>query len=79
MHQRIQQVWLLDAEAAFGAIPTRLRLHADPRFSGRGVTIAVVDVGFYPHPDLTQPANRNKRWDGRASLNSVLFVPLPRA
>jgi serine protease AprX len=62
LHQHIQQVWPLDAEAAFGAIPTPLRLHADPRFTGRGVTIAMVDVGFYPHPDLTQPANRIRAW-----------------
>lgn len=62
MHQGIQQVWPLDAEAAFGAIPTPLRLHADPRFTGRGVTIAMVDVGFYPHPDLIQPTNRIRAW-----------------
>jgi serine protease AprX len=62
LHERIQQAWPLDAEAAFGAIPTPLRLHADPRFTGRGVTIAMVDVGFYPHPDLTQPANRVRAW-----------------
>lgn len=62
LHQRIQQVWPLDAEAAFGAIPTPLRLHADPRFTGRGVAIAMVDVGFFPHPDLTQPANRIRAW-----------------
>jgi serine protease AprX len=62
LHERIQQVWPLDAEAAFGAIPTPLRLHADPRFTGRGVTIAMVDVGFCPHPDLTQPVNRIRAW-----------------
>jgi serine protease AprX len=62
LHQGIQQVWPLDAEAAFGAIPTPLRLHADPRFTGRGVTIAMVDVGFYPHPDLTRPTNRIRAW-----------------
>lgn len=25
---------------------------------GRGVTIAIIDTGTYPHPDLTKPANR---------------------
>jgi serine protease AprX len=54
----IQDVWPLDAEAAFGALPTPLRMRADPRFTGRGVTIAMVDAGFYPHPDLTRPTNR---------------------
>ena len=61
-HERIQTVWPLNAEAAFGALPTPLRLHADPRFTGHGQTIALIDAGFYPHPDLTQPANRIKAW-----------------
>lgn len=54
----IQDVWPLDAEAAFGALPTPLRMRADPRFTGRGVTIAMVDAGFYPHADLVRPVNR---------------------
>jgi serine protease AprX len=54
----VQSAWPLDAEAAFGAIPTPLRLRADPRFTGRGVTLALVDSGFYPHPDLVEPRNR---------------------
>ena len=62
LHEAIQTAWPLDAEAAFGVLPTRLRLHADPRFSGKGVTIAVVDAGFYPHPDLVQPQNRIRVW-----------------
>jgi len=62
LHEQIQAVWPLDAEAAFGALPTPLRLHADPRFTGQGVTIALIDVGFYPHPDLVQPVNRIRAW-----------------
>lgn len=62
LHDGIQKVWPLDAEAAFGAMPSPLRLHADPRFSGRGVTIALIDSGFYPHPDLVQPRNRIRAW-----------------
>src|SRR6266536_4421278 len=62
LHEAIQTAWPLDAEAAFGVLPTRLRLHADPRFSGKGVTIALVDAGFYPHPDLAQPRNRIRVW-----------------
>jgi serine protease AprX len=62
LHEAVQQVWPLDAEAAFGVLPTRLRLRADPRFSGRGITIAVVDSGFYPHADLIQPQNRIRAW-----------------
>jgi serine protease AprX len=40
------------------ALPVPLRLHANPGLRGRGVVIAFVDSGFYPHPDLTQPHNR---------------------
>src|SRR5262245_59862558 len=54
-HESVQAHWPIDAGAAYGAIPTPLRLHADPRFTGRGVTIAFIDAGFFPHPDLTEP------------------------
>ncbi|HVZ16115.1 MAG TPA: S8 family serine peptidase, partial [Terriglobales bacterium] len=62
LHHSIQNVWPLDAEAAFGALPTPLRMHADPRFHGKGVKIAFIDSGFYPHPDLVQPFNRIRTW-----------------
>lgn len=39
-------------------LPTSLRLNADLRFSGRGVTMAFVDSGFYPHDDFLLPENR---------------------
>ena len=39
-------------------LPTPLRMDADERFTGRGVTIAFLDSGFYAHPDLTTPDNR---------------------
>jgi serine protease AprX len=39
-------------------LSTPLRMDADERFTGRGVTIAFLDSGFYPHPDLTKPHNR---------------------
>ncbi len=53
----------LDAHAAIFAqteyvLPTPLRLDVDERFTGRGVTIAFLDSGFYGHPDLTKPVNR---------------------
>lgn len=34
------------------ALPLPERLHADARFTGRGVAIAFLDSGFYPHNDL---------------------------
>src|SRR3989441_10589721 len=39
-------------------LPTPLRMDADERFTGRGVTVAFLDSGFYAHPDLTTPRNR---------------------
>jgi serine protease AprX len=39
-------------------LPTPWRMEADERFTGRGVTIAFLDSGFYAHEDLTQPENR---------------------
>jgi serine protease AprX len=62
LHAGLQSAWPLDPEAAFGALPTPLRLHADPCFTGKGVALALIDAGFYPHPDLTQPHNRIRAW-----------------
>src|SRR5882724_6463028 len=42
----------------FAVIPTHERLDADPNYNGNGVTLAFLDSGFYPHPDLVEPANR---------------------
>jgi serine protease AprX len=39
-------------------LSTPLRLDADERFTGKDVTIAFLDSGFYPHVDLTTPRNR---------------------
>lgn len=36
----------------FAVIPTPEKLRADSRFTGRGVRIAFLDSGFYPHPDF---------------------------
>jgi serine protease AprX len=40
--------------------PIAERLGADERFTGRGVTIAFLDAGFYAHPDLVRPRSRIK-------------------
>lgn len=59
-------------------LSTPLRLDADDRFTGRGVTIAFLDSGFYPHVDLTTPVNRiigyRNLLDEDGDLNS-LFQP----
>ena len=39
-------------------LPTPFRLDADERFTGRGITVAFLDSGFYAHPDLTTPQSR---------------------
>jgi serine protease AprX len=39
-------------------LSTPLRLDASESFTGKGVTIAFLDSGFYPHADLTEPRNR---------------------
>jgi len=76
-HESVQRAWPLDAEAAFGALPTPVRLHGDPRYRGRGVTIALVDGAFYPHADLTRPRNRIRAWvdAGRQDLRVLRFGP----
>lgn len=45
-------------QSDYEIIPTPLRLNVVSKYSGRGVTIAFLDSGFYPHPDLTMPNNR---------------------
>jgi serine protease AprX len=42
----------------FAVIPTHVRLNADPNYTGKGVTVAFLDSGFYPHPDLLLPKKR---------------------
>ena len=77
LHEQIQTEWPLDAEAAFGVLPTPLRLHADPRFSGQGVTIAMLDSDFYPHPDLIRPMNRIRAWVDATTepITALTFQP----
>ncbi len=73
VHEMVQQVGLNRATANLprelgnhpiygqaepAALPIGVRLRANPHYAGRGVRIAFLDSGFYPHPDLTQPRNR---------------------
>ena len=66
LHETIQAAWPLDAETAFGALPIPIRMHSDPNFKGKGITLAMIDSGFFPHPDLCQPHNRIKAWANAA-------------
>ena len=45
----------------FIILPTPMRLDADARFTGKGVTICFIDSGFYQHPDLTMHSNCIKK------------------
>lgn len=44
----------------FIILPTGLRLDADQRYTGKGITICFIDSGFYLHPDLVTHRNRIK-------------------
>ena len=55
-------------------IPTPLRVRASPHYTGRGVTIAFLDSGFYPHADLTEPNNRIK-----LHVDATLSEPVEKA
>jgi serine protease AprX len=46
------------ARGAWPILPTALRLGGSEAYSGRGVTIAFLDAGFYAHPDLVEPRDR---------------------
>lgn len=39
-------------------LPTSVRLGASERYTGRGVTIAFLDAGFFAHSDLIEPRDR---------------------
>jgi serine protease AprX len=39
-------------------LTTPVRVHANLNFGGRGITVAFLDSGFYPHPDLVKPRDR---------------------
>ncbi len=75
--EELAENWFADAGSAFAALPTVLRLRADPRYTGKGVTIALIDSGFYPHPDLTRPRNRIRAWVDASSetIQSRYFSP----
>ncbi len=56
----------------FGVIPTPVRLNAHPDYSGRGVTIAFLDSGFYRHPDLSEPEDRILAFEDVSRRRSTL-------
>ena len=61
----------------FAVIPTHVRLDADPNYRGKGVTLAFLDSGFYPHPDLLLPQNRIIAYKDLTDEKSSLDVSEP--
>lgn len=56
--EQLSHCFPIYTEKDYEVIPTPLRLNTDLKYTGKGVTIAFIDSGFYPHPDITQPVNR---------------------
>ncbi len=59
------------SDGEYRILPTPLRMGANEKLTGRGVTIAFLDSGFYPHPDLTEPRNRIKHYVNVADPNAA--------
>jgi len=55
-------------------LPTPVRMGANPNYTGRGVTLAFLDSGFYAHPDLVKPVKRV-----RAYVDATLAEPVERS
>ena len=58
-------------------LATPERLQSDPRFTGQGITIALVDSGYYPIADLVKPTNRIRAWVD-ANDNQVRAITFKR-
>ena len=56
----------------FAVIPTHSRLRAHPDFTGKRVTIAFLDSGFFPHPDLVEPIDRIVAYEDIAGEYTML-------
>ncbi len=58
-------------DGAYHILPTPMRVGANEKFTGRGVTIAFLDSGFFPHDDLIKPRNRIKHYVNIANKNAA--------
>jgi serine protease AprX len=77
LHAELQFSYPVYAPDETRLLPTPVRLHANPRFTGRGVTLAFLDSGFYAHPDLVEPADRLRAYVD-ATLPEPAVRPAPR-
>ncbi len=61
------------AQNRFAVIPTAEKLNADTRFTGKGVTVAFLDSGFYPHADFAERVVKFHDISGEErSFNSII-------
>ena len=57
-------------------IPTSEKLNADPTFTARGITIAFLDSGFYPHPDIADRVTAFHDIHGEENSFTEIVEPL---
>lgn len=62
LEQEPPTVWPQGEPAKEEILPIASRLHVNPNYQGRGVTVAFLDSGFYAHPDLMRPRCRIRRY-----------------
>jgi serine protease AprX len=62
LQHELQLPYPVYAQAEAALLPTPVRLQAHPGYTGKRVTIAFLDSGFYPHPDLVRPRDRIVRY-----------------
>ncbi len=63
------------AQNRLAVIPTSEKLGASPQYSGRGIRIAFIDSGFYPHPDFTDRVIAVHDVSGKESFLSEFDEP----
>ncbi len=66
----------LHSQHRHAVIPTSEKLNADPTFTGRGVTIAFLDSGFYPHPDVVDRVTAFHDIHGEENSLTEIVEPL---
>lgn len=65
------------AQNRFAVIPTAEKLNADASLMGRGVTIAFLDSGFYPHPDFAGRVERFHDISREEGSFEKIAAPMP--
>jgi serine protease AprX len=72
--QQIQRIWSDSRVTVMSetAVPgLRGALAEEYDYTGKGVTVAIIDTGIYPHEDLTNPTNRIIAWNDL--IDNILF------